>query len=471
MKGEVKMIKLSLKDYAHLLGCNYQGEENVYFNKLVIDSRTIEAGDLFIAAQGENTDGHKYIDQALNKGAVGVLSIGWQDEIVFEKTNYVIAREKDTLDEILKKTGSIVREKSKSKVIGITGSVGKTTTKDMLFSVLKKECNVIKTEGNFNNEYGLPLTMSKVSEETDYMILEMGMRGLGEISYLVDIARPDYGIITSIEPVHAELLGSIENIAKAKAEIGEKIPEDGCLVINHKDKDLLLPFLQNCKGKIITVGFSSDADYFIKELIEEKEDKTEFILEDNLRKRLIVINVPGKHNVQNAAAVCALGDFIGINESSFNGLKEIEFSAMRFSIKEIAGVKIINDAYNANPSSTCYSLESLTKIEGKRRIFIFADMFELGEYEKEGHERVGEKIKEVGVDFVFLLGDRVTSTYDKLEKMHYNMKNVFYFKEQQDLLKKLKELIEKGDVVLFKGSRGMYLEKTVKEIEEFLNVL
>ncbi len=427
MKGVLKMIKLSLKDYAFLLGYEYQGDEEIYFNRIILDSRKVISGDLFLAVKGEETDGHKYISQALENGAVGVLSLGENQDVLLEKANYIIGNAKDTIEEVFYKTGKIIKSKSKAKIIGITGSVGKTSTKDMLYAVLKKEFQVIKTEGNYNNELGLPMTMTKADENTDFMILEMGMRGLGEISYLSEIAEPDYGIITSIEPVHAELLGSIENIAKAKSEIAEKISQQGCLVINYKDKNLLMPNLNKFKGKIITVGFSKEADYFIKEITNEEEKGTEFILESKDNERKIRINVLGNHNVQNAAAVTALADYIGVNEKSLEGLQEVDFSEMRFSIKEVADVKIINDAYNANPSSTSFALESLSKIKGNRKIFIFADMFELGDYEKEGHERIGLKAKEEKVDIIFLLGDKVSYTYDKLRKINYNMKNFFFF--------------------------------------------
>lgn len=465
------MIKLSLKDYAFLLGYEYQGDEEIYFNRIILDSRKVISGDLFLAVKGEETDGHKYISQALENGAVGVLSLGENQDVLLEKANYIIGNAKDTIEEVFYKTGKIIKSKSKAKIIGITGSVGKTSTKDMLYAVLKKEFQVIKTEGNYNNELGLPMTMTKADENTDFMILEMGMRGLGEISYLTEIAEPDYGIITSIEPVHAELLGSIENIAKAKSEIAEKISQQGCLVINYKDKNLLMPNLNKFKGKIITVGFSKEADYFIKEITNEEEKGTEFILESKDNERKIRINVLGNHNVQNAAAVTALADYIGVNEKSLEGLQEVDFSEMRFSIKEVADVKIINDAYNANPSSTSFALESLSKINGNRKIFIFADMFELGDYEKEGHERIGLKAKEEKVDIIFLLGDKVSYTYDKLRKINYNMKNVFFFNDRTQLLEQIKKIIQKGDVILLKGSRGMHLEKTEKEIEEFLNVL
>ncbi|NCC81365.1 MAG: UDP-N-acetylmuramoyl-tripeptide--D-alanyl-D-alanine ligase [Clostridia bacterium] len=471
MKGVLKMIKLSLKDYAFLLGYEYQGDEEIYFNRIILDSRKVISGDLFLAVKGEETDGHKYISQALENGAVGVLSLGENQDVLLEKANYIIGNAKDTIEEVFYKTGKIIKSKSKAKIIGITGSVGKTSTKDMLYAVLKKEFQVIKTEDNYNNELGLPMTMTKADENTDFMILEMGMRGLGEISYLSEIAEPDYGIITSIEPVHAELLGSIENIAKAKSEIAEKISQQGCLVINYKDKNLLMPNLNKFKGKIITIGFSKEADYFIKEITNEEEKGTEFILESKDNERKIRINVLGNHNVQNAAAVTALADYIGVNEKSLEGLQEVDFSEMRFSIKEVADVKIINDAYNANPSSTSFALESLSKIKGNRKIFIFADMFELGDYEKEGHERIGLKAKEEKVDIIFLLGDKVSYTYDKLRKINYNMKNVFFFNDRTQLLEQIKKIIQKGDVILLKGSRGMHLEKTEKEIEEFLNVL
>ncbi len=464
------MIKISLKEYALLLGYEYQGEEDIFFNKIALDSRKIRPGDLFVAAKGETTNGHQYISQALEKGAVGLVSLGGE-EIILEKTNTLIDKNRDTLEEFFYKTGKIIRERVKSKVIGVTGSAGKTTTKDMLYTVLKEEWNVIKTEGNFNNELGLPMTMSKANENTDYMILEMGMRGLDEIRYLSEISEPDYGIITSIEPVHAELLGSIENIAKAKAEIGDSIPSYGCLVINYKDEDILKPYLKNLKGKLITAGFSENADYYIKDIVSEKENYTEFILKTKNNERTIKINTPGKQNVQNAASVCALGDFINIRQESYLALMNVEFSEMRFNVQEISGVKIINDAYNANPAATCFSLESMIKVQGERKLFVFADMFELGHYEKIGHEQIATKALEVGVDFIFLLGNNIDYTYDKLKEIHYNMEHVFKFKEKDKLLKKIKEIIQKKDVILLKGSRGMHLEEIDRDIKEFLNVL
>lgn len=464
------MIKISLKEFALLLGYEYQGEDDIFFNKVVLDSRKIEAGDLFVAIKGETTNGHQYISKAIEKGGVGVVSLGGED-IILEKTNTLTDKKADTLEDFFYKTAKIIRKRVKSKVIGITGSAGKTTTKDMLYAVLKKEYDVVKTEGNLNNELGLPMTMSKANEKTDYMILEMGMRGLGEISYLVQISGADYGIITSIEPVHAELLGSIENIAKAKAEIAESIPTNGCLIISYKDKDILKPYLKDLKGKLITVGFSKNADYYIKEIISEKENFTEFILKNKNDERKIKINTPGRQNVQNAALVCALGDFINIKEESFSGLMDVEFSEMRFNIKEVSEVKIINDAYNANPAATCFSLESMGKVTGERKLFVFADMFELGDYEKVGHEQVAIKALEVGVDYIFLLGKNIAYTYDKLKEINYNMDHVFKFEEKSNLLEKLKETIQKKDVILLKGSRGMHLEEIDKDIKEYLNVL
>jgi UDP-N-acetylmuramoyl-tripeptide--D-alanyl-D-alanine ligase len=341
----------------------------------------------------------------------------------------------------------------------------------MLFSVLRKEYKVIKTEGNFNNELGLPITMSRADENTDWMILEMGMRGSGEIRYLAEIAKPDYAIITSIEPVHAEILGSIENIAKTKAEICEGISEKGFVIINYKDKELLAPCLTKCRGKIYTVGYSSKADFFIKDIKNINEKTTQFSLVNSKRERILNVNASGRHNIQNAAAVAAFCDLAGINEEALLGLNEIEFSEMRFNQKEISDIKIINDAYNANPSSTCFSLETLSNIKGKRKIFIFADMFGLGDYEKSGHEQVADKLIETQVDLVFLLGEKVAYTYDKLGKINYNMSNVFFFKEKNELIEKIKKVINKGDVILLKGSRGMHLEEVEKGIEEFLNVL
>lgn len=462
------MIKISLKDFAKELNYKYQGQEEIYFSQIVLDSREVTEGSLFVAVKGQETDGHRFIDQALKKGAVGVVSFSGQD-LLLSKTNYVFANEEESLEEFFKKTGKLIKRRSQAKIIGITGSVGKTTSKDMLYSILKRQAPTIKTEGNFNNELGLPITMSRSDESTSWMILEMGMRGRGEISYLVDIAQPDHAIITSIEPVHAELLGSLEDIAAAKAEIGEQLSSQACLVINYKDREILLPHLKDCKAQIITVGFAKEADYFIEELITADQLTSSFLLKSREKTKEIKINIPGRHNVQNAAMVSALADFLGIDDRDLEGLSETQYSQMRFNLKEKQGVKIINDAYNANPASTSFALETLDRIEAKRKLFVFADMFELGAYEVSGHEEVAHKISQIKPDYIFLLGDRVAHTYDKLRKINYNMEGVFIFKEKNDLHAKIKDILETGDLILLKGSRGMQLEETEKEIEAFLN--
>lgn len=462
------MIKMTLARFAELSDCEYIGEKNIYFNRIILDSRKVRTGDLFVAVKGEKTDGHEYIGEAVNRGAVGVVSIGDPERILFEKVNYVFA---DNLESFLNKTAKVIRKHIGAKIIGITGSVGKTTTKDMLYTVLKEEYQVIKTEGNLNNELGLPITMSLANEETDYLILEMGMRGLGEIRYLCEMAEPDYGIITNIEPVHAEILGNIENIAKAKAEIADSIPREGALIINHKDREILEPFLVDSKAPVYTVGFEAEADFFIKDIVSEMEVITEYTIVNNAKQFNIKINAIGKHNIQNSAMVYALGKIIGVNNQSFNALENTLFSDMRFNVKEISGIKIINDAYNANLSSTSYSLDSLKKVTGNRKIFIFGDMFELGQYEKSGHEKIADKIIENKIDYVFLIGEKVQITYNKLLELGYEKDRVFIFEDKDNLVSLLEKYITKGDIILLKASRGMYLETIAKTLEEYLNVL
>ena len=462
------MIRITLDNFAELLNCKYVGHKNIFFKRMILDSRKAEPGDLFLAVKGENADGHQYIKDAISKGAVGVVSFGGRGEIFSGEINCIFA---DNLERFLCQAARLIRKKTSARVIGITGSVGKTTTKDMLYSLLSFENKVIKTQGNLNNELGLPLTMSLADEETGYMILEMGMRGPDEIRYLCQMARPDYGIITNIEPVHAELLGSIENIARAKAEIAEEIPENGALIINFKDKDILEPFLKKCRAPIYTVGFDPDADYFIERILTASENISEYIIKNKQKRYKVQINAIGKHNIQDSAMVFALGRIIGVNDLAFDALKDISFSEMRFDIREVSGIKIINDAYNANPSSTSYSLDSLRNVEGKRKIFVFGDMFELGQYEKKGHEKIAEKIIENNIDYVFLVGERARFTYNKLIETGYENQRAFFFQNKEELLSTLKKCVSKGDVILLKASRGMHFETIAKDLEEYLNVL
>lgn len=457
------MLNISLIDLAKILGARYQGEANIFPLGVAIDSRKVQPGDLFFALPGEKVDGHDFVEKAFENGAIGAVISDPSRLKNLRHKNLLIC--KDTLD-TLQRMAKLIRENCNIPVIAITGSTGKTTTKDLLYSILEQSFKTIKTEGNYNNELGLPLTLCRLDKSHEALVLEMGMRGLGQIDFLCELAQPNYGVITNIGFTHAEILGSQEKIAEAKAELLKNLPVKGLAVLNYGDKKLLEPFLRNCQAQVLWFGTEAEADFRIKEILELTESKTTFILAYNNEEHLIDLNIPGEHNVFNAVAAIGISLNLGIQWSLIKkGLANIELTKMRLEIEaNKEGVKIINDTYNANPQSMEAALKVLKNVQGHRKIAVLGDMYELGIYEKEGHKKIGTIAHNLDIDFLITVGKLGQLIGQGALQAGLEKSRVLIIENNTLAVKALRDIITKDDVILVKGSRGMKMEEIVQEL-------
>ena len=386
------MRKIALRDiYSAVSAVGFCGTLDDTVDEVSIDSRNIPQGCLFIPIIGERFDGHDFLYEALKSGAAAALSSKAAQE-VSDKTIIFV---KDT-SKALKDLAAWYRSQFDIPVIGITGSVGKTSTKDMLYSVLSQKYNVLKTQGNFNNEIGLPLTVFKLDETHQAAVLEMGMSNLGEISRLSKIAQPDLAVITNIGVSHIENLGSRENILKAKLEITEGFEEKGTLIINNDDDMLTtIKSVKNVK-KIVTFGINTESDLRAVDIRNKGEKGVSFSVCINGTSYGVDIPVPGIHNIYNALAGIGAGIELGLSvQQILNGISKFSPGKMRMNITDTGKFKVINDCYNASPQSMEAALKVLSDIGGSgRKVAILGDMLELGDYAEKGHMEVGRICKE-----------------------------------------------------------------------------
>ncbi|MFA6431054.1 MAG: UDP-N-acetylmuramoyl-tripeptide--D-alanyl-D-alanine ligase [Candidatus Margulisiibacteriota bacterium] len=384
------------------------------------DSRTVRSGELFIPLVGPKFDGRKFIPDALKAGAL-------------------ILETKDGL-KALQAIAAYHRAKFKIPVIGITGSVGKTTTKDMLAAILSKKMPTLKSEENFNNEIGVPLTLLRLNKKHKAAVIEMGMQKLGEIDLLANIARPTIAVITNIGESHMAFLKSKKNIAKAKAEIFNVMDTHNYAVINQDDEyfEHLLDRSKKFGVRSKTFGIIAKADITPKEL------------------EGINLPIPGEHNIYNALAAIAVAKILKIPNSAIkSGLESFRPSTNRYDvINREDKVKIINDTYNASPQSMSAVLKILACLPG-RKIAILGDMFELGAREKIMHKKIGELSRKLGIDYLFSVG-----------KLSREMKADFHFASKESAIKKLRSFIRPGDRILIKASHGMHFEEIVEALRK-----
>ncbi|SES01940.1 UDP-N-acetylmuramoyl-tripeptide--D-alanyl-D-alanine ligase [Salipaludibacillus aurantiacus] len=455
------MIKRTLEDIAAWVNgeVSGQGAASLEIAGVSKDTRTIREGNLYIPIAGENFNGHAFVKDAAGKGAAGSL---WQKDQPNPPADLPLILVEDTL-QALQDLASNYLASLPAKVIGVTGSNGKTTTKDMVASVLATTYKVQKTEGNYNNHIGLPLTILSLEEDTEMAVLEMGMSGRGEIDLLSRIAKPEAAIITNIGESHLQDLGSREGISEAKFEITAGLRKNGTLVIDG-DEPLLTEKVVNSPFQVITFGGSETNDYYpVKS--EQKSDGT-FFTTNQADGAEFFIPVLGKHNINNALAVIAVAQKFGVAVSDIKkGLEKLKITGMRTELIEgNDGVTLINDAYNASPTSMRAAVELLQDLKGyKKKIVVLSDMLELGADEETFHFETGKDIDADKIDYVFtfgVLGKKIAEG----AKENFQDHCVFAYEDKQALIAKLKEIVEKEDIVLVKGSRGMKLEEVVNAL-------
>ncbi|WP_039655719.1 UDP-N-acetylmuramoyl-tripeptide--D-alanyl-D-alanine ligase [Clostridium tyrobutyricum] len=445
--------------------------EGIYegFNNVNSDTRKIEKKDLFIALKGENFNGNNYIKQASEKGA----SICIVDEINYDDSEirpYTTIIKVESTRSALLDLAQYYRSILDIKVIGITGSVGKTSTKDLVAAALSYKFKVFKTEGNFNNEIGLPHMIFKLDNSYDIAVLEMGMNNLGEIHNMAKAAKPDIAVITNIGTAHIGRLKSRENILKAKLEITDFFSSENILVLNNGND--LLSTVKSNKFKINTVSLN-DRSNLSAFNIKLMENSIEFSVKENdfdINEKIDVM-APGKHSVINSllAVMCARLFKLTYNEIRL-GFKNLETTKMRLEIIQGKKFKIINDCYNANPDSMKAAIDVLSDFDGNRKIAVLGTMGELGEKSQELHEGIGEYASKLGVNLLIALGEYSIYYKRGFEKLSINNGKIMEFKNYDEAVNFLTgSYIETGDVLLVKASRTMRFESIVEKLKENIN--
>lgn len=434
------------------------------------DTRTIKKGDTYIGIKGEKFDGSSFWKDALNNGAETVIINNIKlDEIEeYKKQNKNIIQVEDTIKAIGEMASykmKIQKEKYNLKVVGVTGSVGKTSTKDIIANVLSKKYKVLKTEGNNNNHIGLPLTILRLQDE-EIAVIEMGMNHFGEISYLTKIAKPDIAVITNIGTSHIGNLGSRENILKAKLEILEGMDKKK-IVINN-DNDLLNKwYLENKNNiEIHTFGIKNESEFNAKN-IKLKENSSEFICENKNEKINIEVPVGGEHFILNALCGLTVGKLLNLNNEEIKkGIKDFKLTAKRMEINHLKNnITIINDSYNASYESMKASISNLKNMNGERKIAVLGDMFELGDFSEKLHREVGTEIYKNKIDKLYLIGNYSKFIGEEAEKEGYKKENIFYFENKDELFNNLKNNLKSGDVILIKASNGMKLFEIAEKLK------
>lgn len=418
------------------------------------DTRQIQQGDMYIPLIGEKNDGHQFIEQAFEKGASTVIT---SQVIDYPQKNVILVQ--DTLH-ALTDMATYLRMHRHVKVVGITGSVGKTSTKDMIYAVVSTQYHALKTLGNYNNHIGLPLTILRHHDE-EVMVLEMGMNHLGEIRHLTKIAKPDVAVITNVGTAHIGELGSRENILKAKMEIVEGLSSQGVLIVND-DNDMLHGVVEN-GYHIIRIGKHEDCQlraHHVQLLLEESY----FDLDYQNQTYHVHVPVSGEHFVTNALLAIAVGLSLKIDiEKCIAGIEQFELTQKRMDVIELAHhIKVIDGTYNANLDSMKSSLDVLAQYP-QRKIAILADMLELGEYAQAFHEEVGEYVAKKHINQLWCVGQASQWMATKAKE---NGIETYHFENNQQLIDALKNHLKDDDVILLKGSNGMHLQEIVEYLKE-----
>lgn len=451
----------SFNELGEILGISTDELAKPDFNvtSVEFDSRKITPGALFVPLVGEN-DGHTYWQQAKDKGAVATL---WQKEETFPE-DFPYLKVQDTT-QAFQKIAKAYLNKIAPKVVAITGSNGKTTTKDLTENVLHQKFKTYKTQGNYNNDLGLPYTILHMPKETEVLVLEMGMDHAGEIAFLSQLAKPDAAAITLIGESHLEYFNDRSGIAAAKMEIVTGLKEDGFLIAPG-DEELLIPLLKEVKQKVYTFQLVKGPSDFYGEILEERQGETLFRL-NFLPDMTFSIPVSGKFNVKNALVAAAFGKFFGLTPAEIQrGLGTVSLTKNRSQWIQHKGLDILADVYNANPTAMSLVLESFSQIPTNgRRIAVLGDMLELGKTSGALHEKMANFLFPTAIEEVFLYGPEMKNLFEVL-KEKYPLEHLHYFAkdEKAQLTSSLLSTLKAPDKVVLKASNGMHLDEVLEKI-------
>jgi UDP-N-acetylmuramoyl-tripeptide--D-alanyl-D-alanine ligase len=470
---ELKMKTLTFADLIEgITDLRLEFPHNPTIEKATIDSRQATEGSLFFALRGEHKDGHDYVADAFSRGAiVAVVEREIETECCFLDTRKETSQLKavgfdlpvcliveDSLA-ALQKLASYWRKRHEVRVVGVTGSVGKTTTKEMVASVLGQRFRTLKSRENYNTEIGIPLTLLELDPSYERVVLEMAMYDLGEIALLAEIAQPHIGVVTNVGPTHLERLGTIERIAKAKAELVEALPPDGVAVLNGDDP-LVRKMAQKTRADVFYYGLDPGCDLWASSIESHGLDGVRFQFHygrDTIHTKIPLL---GRHSVHTALAATAVGLIEG---ESWGEIIEGLQNVAQLRLVVVPGPKgstILDDTYNASPTSTIAALNLLEELDG-RKIAVLGDMLELGSFEEEGHRKVGRRAVEV-VEILITVGKR--GRIIGQEAINCGMDKVFIFDEKDEAISFLRRIVSPGDFILIKGSRGMKMEEMVSAL-------
>jgi UDP-N-acetylmuramoyl-tripeptide--D-alanyl-D-alanine ligase len=429
------------------------------------DTRTLKGGNLFVALKGPRFDGHGYLLQAFEKGAVAALvsellkSESWAPD-------RIVIRVRDTLA-ALGDLAALWRRKFSVTMIGISGSNGKTTTKEMLAGILEREGPTLKNTGNLNNAIGLPLSLFSLNGNHRFAVMEMGMNHLGEIARLCQIARPSVGLLTNIGPAHLEGLGSLSLIAKAKGELFEALDVNHWAAINYDDPRIR-DLARSCRARKITFGLDPKAEVRAEQIGLTPQGGRFRILFQGERAE-VALPIPGEHNISNALGAVAAALALGLSlEKIRPGLEGFRLPEHRLQLKRgLKGVHLIDDSYNANPASLKVALNTFQALrEGKRGGLVLGDMLELGDQASEAHREIGRIIGEMDVSYLLTLGPLSQDLLSEALKGGRPPHKAFGAESHEEIINELLNLIREGDVILIKGSHGMDMETVVRALED-----
>ena len=446
-----------------------QGRGNLLFQGVSTDSRTVAEGELFVALKGPRFDGHHYAVEALAKKAGGVLIE--EDQVGDIRWNGYRSRAVIAVKDTLSALGDMARDwrrKYGTPVVALTGSNGKTTTKEMIAACLGTTFPILKTEGNLNNLIGVPLTLLTLTEKERVVILEMGMNVPGEIRRLAEMAEPDVGLITNIQKVHLEGMGSLERLKEEKGELFRKMRRDGTILVN-QDDPRVIELARDYPGQKITFGIEHPAEVMAKEIRLRGAEGTSFtlILEEEAME--IRLRLLGRQFVPNALCAMAIACLFGVEvKQAKEAIESLQPFPMRMEVVSLKGGKtLINDAYNANPYSMELALETLAEVKGKgRAIAVLGDMLELGSFTKEAHEQLGEKVSELSIDFLLALGEEAPIVVESAIRHGFPMERAKVMESYSEAVFQLRQMIQSGDWILVKGSRRMGMERIAESLTE-----
>ena len=462
------MIESDAKDVIDSIkGVLFYGSPKSRFRGISIDSRSLKAGELFFCIRGKRFDGHDFLPAVLEAGAAGIVFSErsklpdfkvWEGEIPFAiQVKDVVAAMEDYASHYLKRVDP--------RVVAITGTNGKSSTKEMTAAIAETRYRTHKTHGNFNNNIGLPLTIFGLEAEHRVAVLEMGMSAAGEIRRLAEIAEPGIGIITNISEAHLVSLKNVKEVQMAKGELFDALGEDTSAIVN-ADDPLVLELARTVRARVVTYAIDTAADIRAVEIRERHDGGYDFMVRLFDREVSMAISLPGRFNVSNALAAIAAGYLLGVPaEDMSRGLMNVRLPDKRMEVKERDGLLIVDDSYNANPRSMAEALLALAEFPvSGRRFFVVGDMLELGEISESAHRELGREVARAGVDFFLTVGGLGSLSVEAAVDEGMELARAITCIDHAEAGERLASLVKNGDCLLFKGSRGSRMEKALDEL-------